>query len=220
MNPPESDCPAWEYADHPKRKIILQERTEDIVVQLYQQQLDFVEYAADSRPIHRYLFSLLVPREHLYYAGHYRGEDFACLKNYYAGVEGDSGVGFPPYRVEERMEKIAQWIRQGMRVLDTTHQGPDTQISPEDKLLNAVAFSCAIFVEVLRVHPYANGNGHVARFILWSILGKYGYWPKHFPIEPRPNHPSYTWAINEYLKGNMQPLEDYVLRCIVGEPMF
>ena len=127
-----------------------------------------------------------------------------------------SSVGFPPFLVEERMEKIAQWIRQGMRALDATHQLPDTQVSPEDKLLNTVAFACAIFAEVLRVHPYANGNGHAARFILWTILGKYGYWPKYFPIEPRPNHPLYAWAIAEYLKGNRQELEDYILMCIAG----
>lgn len=207
------DCPAWEYAEHPKREVILKERIEDIIVQLYQQNLEFVENAADSRPIHSYLFSLLVPREHIYYAGHYRGEDFPCLKNYYAGIEGDSSVGFPPFIVEERMEKIAHWVRQGMVALDATHQLPDTQVSPEDKLLNTIAFACVIFAEVIRVHPYANGNGHAARFILWAILGKYGYWLKRFPIGPRPNHPLYVWAIGEYLNGNRQPLEDYILMC-------
>jgi fido (protein-threonine AMPylation protein) len=208
------DCPAWEYADHPKQKVILKQRTEDIIIQLYQQTLDVVENAADSRPIHGYLFSLLAPREHFYYAGHYRGEDFDCLKDYYAGIEGDSSVGFPPFLVEERMEKIGQWVREGMRALEATHQLPDTQLSPEDKLLNTIAFGCAIFAEVLRVHPYANGNGHAARFILWAILGKYGYWPRQFPIDPRPNHPSYLWATAECLKGNSQPLEDYILMCM------
>ena len=216
MHPPDSDCPAWEYADHPKREVILKERTEDILFQLYQQQLEVDQNAADSHAIHGYLFSLLAPREHSYYAGHYRGENFPCLKNYYAGIQVDSSVGFPPFLVEDRMEKLAQWVGEGMRALDATHQLPDTQVSPEDKLLNTVTFACAIFAEVLRVHPYANGNGHVARFILWCILGKYDYWPKHFPIEPRPNHPQYFWAIGEYLKGNRQPLEDYILVCIAG----
>ena len=210
------DCPAWEYAHHPKREIILKERTEDIVIQLYQQNLDIVESAADTRSIHRYLFGLLVPREYFYYAGHYRGEDFPCLKDYYVGISDDTSTGFPPFLVEQRMEKIAQWIREGIKVLDATHQLPDTQISPEDKLINTVAFACVIFDEVLRVHPYANGNGHAARFIIWAILGKYGYWPKQFPIEPRPNHPLYAWAITEYHKGNKEALENYILMCIAG----
>lgn len=211
-----ADCPAWEYAAHPKREIILKERTEDIVVQLYQQNFDFVESAADTRSIHSYLFSLLVPREYIYYAGHYRGEDFPCLKEYNVGLTGNSEVGFPPVLVEKRMDKIGQWVREGMKVLDATHQLPDSQLAPEDKLLNTVAFACVIFDEVIRVHPYANGNGHAARFIMWAILGKYGYWPKQFPIEPRPNHPLYAWAITEYGKGNKEALENYILMCIAG----
>ncbi len=212
---PLPDCPAWEYAAHPKREVILKERTEDLVIQLYQQNLDFVESAADTRLIHQYLFSLLVPREYIYYAGHYRGENFPCLKSYYAGIEGVSS-GFPPFLVEQRMEKIAQWVREGMKVLDATHQLADSQLAPEDKLLNTVAFACMIFNEVLRVHPYVNGNGHAARFIIWAILGKYNYWPKQFPIEPRPNHPLYAWAIGEYQKGNKEALENYILMCIAG----
>ncbi len=214
MHPP--DCPVWEYAEHPKREVILKERTEDIILELYHQRLDFVESAADTRPIHGYLFSLLVPREQIYCAGHYRGEDFPCLKDCYVGISGNSDVGYPPFLVVQKMENVGQWIREGMKVLDATHQLPDTQISPEDKLLNTVAFGCMIFDAVLRVHPYANGNGHAARFILWAILGKYGYWLKQFPIEPRPNHPLYAWAIAQYRKGNKQALEDYILMCIAG----
>jgi fido (protein-threonine AMPylation protein) len=210
------ECPAWEYANHPKREVILKQRTEDVLVELYQQNFDFVESAADTRPIHRYLFSLLVPRKYIYYAGHYRGEDFPCLKNYEVTLTGSSEECYPAFLVEPRMEKIGQWVREGMKVLDATHQLPDAQLAPEDKLLNTVTFTCTIFDEVLRVHPYANGNGHAARFMIWAILGKYGYWPKQFPIEPRPNHPLYSWAIAAYRKGNKEALENYILMCIAG----
>lgn len=212
-----SDCVPWEYADRPKREVILQERTLDILVQLERNTIDTLESAADTRPIHGYLFSLLTPREQIYYAGHYRGEEFRCLKNYPVGIEGEPDIGLHPSRVVETMDKIALRIRQGMKALDTTHQLPDSHISPEDKLLNTVVFACRVFDAFLRVHPYANGNGHAARFIVWAILGRYGYWPTRFTIEPRPNYPLYAWAINEYRKGNRQPLEDYILTCIVGD---
>lgn len=214
MHPP--DCPVWEYADYPKREIILKERTVDVLVQLHEQQLDFVASAADTRLIHGYLFSLLAPREHIYLAGHYRGEDFRCLKYCPVGIEGEPDVGLHPSRVVETMEQIARVIRQKMKELDAKHQLPDTKISPEDKLLYTVKFACSIFNAVLWVHPYANGNGHAARFIVWAILGRYGYWPTQFTVEPRPNYPLYAWAIKEYRKGNMQPLEDYILACIIG----
>jgi fido (protein-threonine AMPylation protein) len=214
MQPP--DYPAWEYANHPKRALILRERTEDILVQLYQRHLDFTESAADTRPIHGYLFSLLVPREYIYYAGHYRGEDFPGLKNYEVVTTGNTDIGYPAFLVVQRMEKIGQWVREGIKGLDAIHERSDTSLSLEDKLLNTVAFACMIFDEFLQVHPYVNGNGHAARFMLWAILGRYGYWPQKFPIEPRPNHPLYAWAITEYRKGNKEALENYILRCIGG----
>ena len=210
------DCPNWDYADSPKREKILKQRTAEIIVHLYRQTLDLLDSAADSRPIHGYLFSLLTPREYIYYAGHYRGEDFYCLKHYEVGIEGDPNVGLHSSLVLDTMEKIATAIRQGIKTLDATHQLTDSQLSPENKLLNTVAFACKVFDAVLRVHPYANGNGHAARFILWAILGRYGYWPTEFPIEPRPNFPLYAWAIAEYRNGNRQPLEEYILKCIAG----
>jgi fido (protein-threonine AMPylation protein) len=212
-----SDCPNWEYADHPKREVILKERTIDVLVQLQGQTIDSLESAADTRLIHGYLFCLLVPREHLYFAGHYRGEDFRCLKSYPVGIERERDIGLHPSRVVETMEQIALRIRQGIKALDTTHLLPDSQMSPEDKLLNTVVFACRVFDAFLRVHPYANGNGHAARFIVWAILGRYGYWPTQFTIEPRPNYPLYGWVINQYRKGNRQLLENYILRCIVGD---
>ena len=212
-----SDCPTWEYANHPKREEILKQRSKDILVALDEQTLDFVESAADSRSIHSYLFSLLTPREEVYFAGHYRGEDFRCLKHYEVIIKGNPSVGFPASIVVEQMEELAKGIRKGMKLLDVTHQIPDTEISPEDKLLNTVIFACEVFYTVLWIHPYANGNGHAARFIISAILGRYGYWLARFPIHPRPNYPLYNEAIEAYSQGNRQVLEEYILRCIIGE---
>ena len=212
-----SDCPVWEYANHPKREKILKKRTKDILVALCEQNFDFVEIAADSRPIHSYLFSLLTSREEVYFAGHYRGEDFPCLKYYEVIIKGDPHVGLRASIVVEQMEILAQEIKKGMKLLDVTHKISDPEISPEDKLLNTVVFACEVFYTVLRIHPYANGNGHAARFILWAILGRYSYWPDQFPIHPRPTYPLYNEAIEAYSQGKRQVLEDYILRCIIGE---
>ncbi|HBE21512.1 MAG TPA: hypothetical protein DEG17_13495 [Cyanobacteria bacterium UBA11149] len=212
-----SDCPAWEYANHPKREEILKQRTLDILRGLYEQTFDSLEIAADSREIHRYLFGLLTPREEVYFAGHYRGEDFPCLKYYEVIIPGDYRVGFPSAIVVAQMEILEEEIREGIKSLDTIHQTPNDQISPEDKLINSVIFACGVFYTVLRIHPYANGNGHAARFILWAILGRYGYWPLKFPIEPRPDYPLYTQAIEEYGNGKPELLQNYILQCIIGD---
>ena len=93
---------------------------------------------------------------------------------------------------------------------------PSGQLSDEDKALYTVMFACRVFEIFLRVHPYANGNGHVARFLIWSILGRYDYWPQQWPIEPRPPDPPDSQLIVEYRNGNPEPLEQYVLQCIAG----
>lgn len=211
------DCPNWEYLRHPKRKIILKRKTIDILVQLRTQKLNAILSSQDSRLIHEYLFSELTPPGYDYFAGHYRGEAFKCLKNYKVCIKGDWNVGLAPQFVSVRMRQLAEMITQGIEALDIAHDLPHSKLSQIDKLLNTVVFVCMVFEKVLQVHPYANGNGHAARFIVWAILGRYGYWPKRFPIEPRPSDSDYIHSIIEYRKGNKALLESYLLQCIIGE---
>jgi Fic family protein len=79
-----------------------------------------------------------------------------------------------------------------------------------------VVVACMVFELFLRIHPYANGNGHAARFCTWAILGAFGYWPERWPIEPRPPDPPYTQLLVDYRNGNRVPLERYLLSCIAG----
>jgi fido (protein-threonine AMPylation protein) len=210
------DRVSWDYATHPDYKIILKRKAIDVLVKLRHGEIDGMESAADSRGIHRYLFSELTPPGCDYFAGHYRGEAFPGLKHYVSGVREDSRVGYPPEVVASHMAGVAQTVRFGLQVLDTLHQSPDRQRSRVDRLLDTVAFASRVFEEVLRIHPYANGNGHAARFIVWAILGRYGYWPARFPIDPRPQGNSYYDCIVKYRNGDTQPLERYLLECIIG----
>lgn len=212
-----ANCPNWEYIQHPKHKVILKRKTIDILVKLRTLQIDSAQSAIDSRAIHQYLFSDLTPENCKYFAGHYRGEDFRCLKSYHVGIKGDWRVGLPPQFVAVRMQQLSETIERGILALDAAHTLPHSKLSQIDKLLNTVTFASLVFEKVLQIHPYANGNGHAARFIVWAILGRYGYWPKRFPIDPRPSDASYIDSIIEYRNGNRQPLEEYLLKCIIGE---
>lgn len=205
-------CPAWEYAEHPHRTSLLTRNVKQLLIQLRTGQLDTIQAALDTRPIHQHLFAELTPPDYAYFAGHYRGENFPCLKHCRSGVTGDERVGVNATIVAGRMAQLAERIRYGVSILDNARS-----LTPVDHLLNAVALSCQIFDEFLRIHPYLNGNGHVARFVLWALLGRYNYWPHRFPIEPRPNHPIYLDAIWQYRQGERQALEGYVLRCMLPE---
>jgi Fic family protein len=88
------------------------------------------------------------------------------------------------------MEELRNEIRAGLAALDA-----NILLSPEQRLRYLVALAAHVFVAFLTIHPYANGNGHAARLIVWSVFGRYGHWPKNWPVEPRPTDPSYLQLI-------------------------
>lgn len=208
MHPP--DCPFFEYKQIPHHSQTLADRTIGIVAALRRGSLDGVQLARDSRPVHDRLFAGLTPLNCHYYAGHYRGETFRCLQHYVVGVPNDPRVGLPAEKVLHAMAAIARDIGSALEALDAHHL--DQRLPHGERLYAAVKVACAILELILRVHPYANGNGHAARFIVWAVLGRYGYWPRDWPIEPRPPDPPYTDLIVQYRNGNPAPLEEFMLK--------
>lgn len=208
MHPP--DCPHFDYEHVPQHRERLRERTQEVVSGLRRRQLDPSRSAADSREVHKRLFTQLTPPGHDYFAGHYRGEAFRCLKFYGVHVPSDSRVGLRPESVLSVMGAFATEVGRGFASLDATHGDP--QRPPGDKLVTTVRFACMVFERFLAVHPYANGNGHAARFITWAILGHYNYWPRNWPIEPRPPNPDYGSMIVEHRNGNSLPFVTFMLQ--------
>jgi hypothetical protein len=208
------DCPDFNYAAHPDRATFLPRRTREVLVDLALGRLSTFDAAADSRPVHRRLFADLVPPEHDYYAGHYRGEPLRCLRYYDVHVPADPRVGYPHHSVLAAMRDVVRLIRAGIAALDTAQSLPNAHLGPEYKALYAVTFACQVLEVFFRVHPYADGNGHAGRFIVWAILGRYGYWPRRWPVEPRPPDPPYSDLVKRYRDGDKEPLEQYVLATI------
>lgn len=196
---------------HPRKREVLTRNSASVLSDLRSGLIDTLAGAADSRPIHRRLFHELTPPGHEYYAGNYRGEDYRCLRYLNVMIPGDPQVGFPSNWVLGYVREIAGLIRGGISALDLARQVPDGQLPREQKVLYVVIFACRIFELFLRVHPYADGNGHAARFIVWAILGRYGYWPKRWPLDPRPPDPPYSELIRQYRSGNRERLEAYIL---------
>ena len=81
-------------------------------------------------------------------------------------------------RVHPEMEELADAIRECLAALDAAHDRPDGQIPPRMKLYSVVVVACRVLEWFLRIHPYANGNGHIARLVVVGLLGRYGYWPR------------------------------------------
>jgi fido (protein-threonine AMPylation protein) len=206
-----TDCPAWEYSGHPKSETVVLLRVSEILACLVKRQLDTMQVATDTREVHRRIFKELTPVGYEYFAGHYRGELFRCLRFYPVMVPNDPRVGVPAISVGFMMDKINDETRSGMMALDS-HVG----LNPKDRLRYIIALASRVFVAFLTVHPYANGNGHAGRFIVWCILCRYGHWPRRWPVDPRPPDPPYSSLIVECRNGNPEPLEQYLLKSLVG----
>ncbi len=47
------------------------------------------------------------------------------------------------------------------------------------------------------------------------LLGRYGYWPNNWTIDPRPSVSSYSAAIGRHRRGDAVPLELLILQAII-----
>ncbi len=203
------DCPGWEYSSHPKRRQLLPKRVSVLLAALASGSLDTLSVAIDTRRAHKVIFRELTPSGYEYFAGHYRGESFRCLRYYKVMVHGDPRVGAAPGSVAFLMREVNREIRAGIDALDA-----NSLLTPKERLRYILALTAHAFVAFLGVHPFADGNGHAGRLIIWSIMGRYGYWPQRWPVEPRPPDPPYSELIVRCRNGEPEPLEQYLLQAI------
>ena len=115
------------------------------------------------------------------------------------------------------MRQLTGYVRAGIGGLDQSFAIPNAKLSRQDKLLYLIVFTSRLCVNFLTIHPYVNGNGHIARSMMWAVMGRYGFWPERCPIEPRTQDPAYIQTIRAYRTGHPEQLEDYLLNCILGQ---
>ena len=207
------DCPGWEYKNHANYGF-LPARCKAILVAQRNGGINVDKAVHDTRPHHREMFTGITPDKCEYFAGAYRGENFRCLRYYEVRISSDPRVGVPPEFVLSDLSNLSvHIIRAGFAALDVAFKIPHARLSPGDKLYFLVSFACHVLVEFLRIHPYANGNGHMGRFIVWMIISKFGYWPARWPLN---QSPPYHKLISDYRDGVCQPLEEFVLKSVTG----
>jgi Fic family protein len=75
---------------------------------------------------------------------------------------------------------------------------------------DAITLATFVHAELIRIHPFIDGNGRVARAILdWILLGLGFPWTVAFHIPTQ----EYREALNHYYRtGDIQPVADLVLR--------
>jgi hypothetical protein len=210
----------YDYAQHPRRPEVLPRLSREVLADLHAGRLDAASLAADPRPMHRRLFLDLTPPGTPYLAGHYRGEDFDCLRDYNVGAFPDLFPGAPEpmafldaAHVPKAMADFSAKTVTACRRLDAGELRPGLRPGT-DFLFDLVLTACGVYSEFLYIHPFAYGNGHVARVLLTAALGRYGYWLRRFPIEPSPPR-RYHECVRLHQDGKVEPLFGLVLGCLV-----
>jgi fido (protein-threonine AMPylation protein) len=208
-------CPDWHYEQTEGARDTLRDAAHALLLELRDGQLDVPAVAADTRPIHKRLFQALAPKGHAYYAGNYRGSQIPCLKRYRVWIPSDSMVGEPPATVSPRMDELRHIIDAEIAALDKSKAEHDSGARSRAALMVNVAQVCArLFEHFLRIHPYVDGNGHSARFIVTALFSRYGFWTSQWTVEPRPPLPGYAEVIALYRRGNRGPLERMLLELL------
>lgn len=220
-------CPqefrGWDYdfKNKVQRERILQARCERLLVKLRREKqwlrpaYPLFKRAKDTRSVHRNMFFGMAPLCFPYFIGHYRGTRwFRCLRTYPVGVNTDALVGAPPQYVSSEMKRLCE----ALDAFRSAFEAHATKLTEEQKLKFAVEGAAFALAEFLRIHPYANGNGHMGRFIVWALLLLLGYVPRTWPMEERPEEPRYSNSLYHFLRGNRVYLYQILIDSVRGVP--
>jgi fido (protein-threonine AMPylation protein) len=133
------------------------------------------------------------------YVGHFRGDPAVPeLIDYEVGLgarlkDGNlEKMGVWARRVADEMSAVLAGLNAVFAELDTrlpVGKPPSTA----DQILEAISFAALAHGEVLWVHPFANGNGRIARLLVALICLRYEL-PMFLHIKPRPESDDYIRA--------------------------
>lgn len=194
----------WDYEDFPSH-CIREQRCAQVLIDLDRGVLTANQHACDSRPVHFSMFKgMTLPGEE-YFVGNYRGANFPGLLNYYVGVGQDCRVGVAPSDVSDELARFEVLVERAVNLVLPLQGSRE----PKDVVV-VVGVACTLLVEFLRIHPYANGNGHMGRFIVWAVLLLARVRPRRWPLNEKLPHP-YGELLSRYRDGDRNPLIRFVL---------
>ena len=108
------------------------------------------------------------------------------MENYSVKIAGYDGCS--PQDVHEAMIDFSKNITPKFEVLCDYIRDHEA-VSQEKKLVVFCRFLSIVFVQFLAIHPYANGNGHIGRLIVWIFLKKLGFSQDFWSVNDRPGEP-------------------------------
>jgi hypothetical protein len=145
---------------------------------------------------------------HLRYVGHFRGQPGLESEPVYVGSRAGLRAALGAGGVAEFVKRLQAVLKQLDNLL------PRGAELDRDGLEAVVELAAWAHSEWVRIHPFVNGNGRVARILTNAILMRYGL-PPVLRLRPRPPLP-YDYAGAEGMAGNARPMEALLRRLLIN----
>lgn len=206
---PHENCNGWDYEHHPNRLTL--------AAQCVQLELDvvggtFVMSGYDTRPAHALMFKPVTPASCKCLAGNFRGfRNCPPLRKYSVSIPGDRRVGVPPDTVAFIMNQFEMQCHKLQAAFSTWRAAETPKPLEAQVLLRFVKILAEVLERFFTIHPYANGNGHIGRFLILVLLTRAGYAPAQWGLDQKQ---PYGDAITAYRNGFKEPLENFLLDTI------
>lgn len=205
------NCDNWDYSTHPGAPTV-QAYCKQFLDELQADPASKADALQDTRRYHQAMFQKVTPPACPHLAGNYRGAPLAHLQDcrIYFGTQ----EGSPPPAVPVAMDFFHADLDEALRALDRQFAATTSPLSASARLVLVAQLVAAALVRFLTVHPYMNGNGHMARMLVWVALTRFNVWPVKWSLHASP--PGYAELIDAYRRGHKPPLERFILRCVKG----
>jgi fido (protein-threonine AMPylation protein) len=154
-----------------------------------------------------------------YYAGEVRDTDprFPELIGYEVAIGSQRGV--PSADVPAALHEFEQAMQAATSAVDAAlPKGAPARTARQ--LVGVVQLASQAHGEWIRIHPFANGNGRIARLWVAWLSARYGL-PLLLQLKPRPAGAAYAFAATASMRGDHRPMQLYlgdVLARALGQP--
>lgn len=191
----------WEYNYHPQKETVDQ-ACSDIARRVCNDDNELKSVLAETKKSHEQMFRHVVPWGKEYLAGNYRGSDFPQLKM--------RPVYIGPFR-GARYDTVSRLMTGFHAELDAEFSKLKVEAKSKgwDAKKKITAFCVLLsrfFVRFLAIHPYANGNGHISRLLVFCIFIGNAIYTPFWSIPDRNINITPDELISKYRNGDKEPL--------------